>query len=73
MDSYDRQTQKITAEAARRIALYALTELKNFKLLIQNLILEKTFGHTYSLAGLSLRVPEKLASCEAQPSCCGKH
>jgi hypothetical protein len=42
MDSYDRQTQKITA---KRIALYALTELKDFELPVQNLVLEKTFGH----------------------------
>jgi hypothetical protein len=45
MDSYDMQTQKITAEAARRIALYALTKLKDFKLPVHNLVLKKTFGH----------------------------
>ena len=41
MDSYDRQRQNISAEAVRRIALYALTELKNFELPVQSLILEK--------------------------------
>jgi hypothetical protein len=45
MDSYDRQTQKITAEAAKRIALYALIELKDLELPVQNLVLKKTFGH----------------------------
>jgi hypothetical protein len=45
MDLYDRQTQKITAEAARRIVLYALIELKDFELPVQNLVLKKTFGH----------------------------
>jgi hypothetical protein len=61
MDSYDRQTQKITAEAARRIALYALTELKDFELPVQNLILEKTFAHTL-LQGF---LPDYLKDLEA--------
>jgi hypothetical protein len=45
MDSYNRHMQKIIAEAARKITLYALTELKDFELLLQNLVLEKMFGH----------------------------
>ena len=37
--------QKIIAEATRKIALYALTELKDVELLFQNLILDRMFGH----------------------------
>jgi hypothetical protein len=46
LESYDRHTQRITAEAARKIALYALTALKDFEPALQNLVLEKTVGHT---------------------------
>jgi hypothetical protein len=45
LDSYDRQTQKISTDVARKIVLYALDELKEFKLSLQKLILEKLFGH----------------------------
>ena len=45
LDSYDRQMQEIFAKDAKMIVLYALDELKEFKLLLQKLVLEKTFGH----------------------------
>jgi hypothetical protein len=45
LDSYDRQMQEIFAKVAKVIVLYALDELKEFKLLLQKLVLEKTFGH----------------------------
>ena len=45
LDSYDRQMQEIFAKDAKMIVLYALDELKEFKLLLQKLVLENTFGH----------------------------
>ena len=47
MDSYDKQTQQIIVEAARRIASYVLTKLKDIKLLFQKLVLEKTFDNIH--------------------------
>jgi hypothetical protein len=61
LDSYERHSQRVTADVARKIAIYAMHELKDFELPVQSVILEKTLSHPLLQASL----PDYLQDMEA--------